>query len=327
MNTILRGLIVLLATLTFATPAIAQDDAPKNAQENAAEEPKEDPLDPAFKRHVLRYQTLTLFAVNPLALANITQVGYRYMLFDSDSALLKDTYAALMLNPINTPAFSRLGLRAELKPLAVLKLTARYEFIKWFGTFDQLMPFDSPRQDASNEAREARGDNGENLDTTATALTFEALLQAKVGSIAVRSNIRSVTYDVDLRGGNQKAFYDATTDTLAPTQGTILNVDTDLLYVSGGPLTAGLRHTYVNSFFDDSDFAEGEPTTNPNTPIHRLGILMAYKLNNTKGTLYNEPTIILISQWHLKHRYRAGQEFPQAAPFTVIGFSFNGDLN
>ena len=39
-----------------------------------------------------------------------------------------------------------------------------------------------------------------------------------------------------------------------------------------------------------------------------------------------KPTLYLLAQWWVKHRYRTGQEVSQGLPMIVLGFSFTGDL-
>ena len=33
----------------------------------------------------------------------------------------------------------------------------------------------------------------------------------------------------------------------------------------------------------------------------------------------------MISQWHINHEYRAGQEVNRAVPYVAVGFAFTGD--
>jgi len=115
-------------------------------------------------------------------------------------------------------------------------------------------------------------------------------------------------------------------DVLAPETGWLHTTDTDLLYVNGGPFTVGIRHTWLAVQYQEENFLNGESTDTENTPLHRLGPLFAYKFNNRSMTRFNQPTVFVLANWWLQHRYRTGQEISQALPYVVIGFTFNGNL-
>ena len=53
---------------------------------------------------------------------------------------------------------------------------------------------------------------------------------------------------------------------------------------------------------------------------------MVYRLNDTTGTAFNQPTVFAMANWWLSHRYRTGEEVSQAFPYVLLGFAFNGDL-
>ena len=298
-----------------ASPALAQDES------KALDEPPEAP----FERHVLYYSSALASGVNPLGLASISRMGYRLNLFDSDNALLGDTFVSVALAPYVSPAFARGGLEVKLKPLAVLELTAIYDLISYFGNFGHVQSFDSPTEDASDDRLDEREAQGLNNAIGGSMLTLQSLLQAKVGPIAVRSFVKGFFIDMDLPAGDT-VFYEPSLDILVPDDGLTLSTDTDLLVVSPSGFTLGLRHTFIRPLFDDDDFREGESTEDPNGPIHRLGPLLAYKFNLDKGTHFDEPTAFLLVHWYLKHRFRAGQESSQLFPYIAFGFAFSGHV-
>jgi hypothetical protein len=57
-----------------------------------------------------------------------------------------------------------------------------------------------------------------------------------------------------------------------------------------------------------------------------VGLLAAYTFFDEGYTAFNKPTVVLISSWYLKHRYRTGQDVSQAVPYVVLGFAFTSDL-
>ena len=79
------------------------------------------------------------------------------------------------------------------------------------------------------------------------------------------------------------------------------------------------------SLEDAKAFFEDEVDPNPMT--HRVGPFLAYRFySEPRGsTMFNEPTIILIVNWWLSHRYRTGEDVSQAVPYIVLGFLFNGE--
>jgi len=96
--------------------------------------------------------------------------------------------------------------------------------------------------------------------------------------------------------------------------------------VTGFGLAAGARLSTAAAFYRDSDFLPGESTDNPNTPWVRLGPAVAYTFSEKQGAAFNKPTVLLLSQWWLEHRYRAGQDISQALPCITLAFRFEGEL-
>ena len=60
---------------------------------------------------------------------------------------------------------------------------------------------------------------------------------------------------------------------------------------------------------------------------HRVGPLVAYTFHNRpSGARFDEPTLLLLVQWHAQHPYRAGQERNAGIPLIALAFQFQGDL-
>jgi hypothetical protein len=308
---------VMLWALLFCLPSNGQEKDP--AEPVAAEGGSQ-----AFDRHVVFYKTAIANTQNPLGLASVSEIGYRYNLFDSDNVLLGDTHAALTFAPYLTPAFTSVGLKFKLKPLALLELSARYDVVNYFGNFGNLQSFESPNEPYDDDTLDERESKGLNKAANGSTFTLETLVQAKVGSIAARTAIKTIFTDFDL--ADDSVHYMPSLDVLVPSQGMTLSVDSDLLYVGDSGFTAGIRHTLIQPFYNDDDFLTGESKENINGPIHRLGTLLAYKFSKDKGTLFDEPTAFMLLQWYLKHRHRAGQDSSQLLPYFAVGFSFSGHI-
>ncbi|MCA9690624.1 MAG: hypothetical protein KC636_13525, partial [Myxococcales bacterium] len=147
----------------------------------------------------------------------------------------------------------------------------------------------------------------------------KALLQAKVKAIAVRSTVTGVYVNVRTRDGDPY-YYDIQWDALVQARGGwILANESDLLYVSKIGLTAGARYNLTMPLYTTGD-------DNPNGPTQRLGFLLAHTFYDRPEKRFNKPTLIVLAQWWLQHRYRTGQDIHQAVPWVVLGFRFEGDL-
>ena len=160
------------------------------------------------------------------------------------------------------------------------------------------------------------------------------LLQAKVGPIAVRNEVKGTYRSFGSIGRNQ-FFWDTVLDVMFPNNGWALSNDADLLYVTDFGLTAGARWTYTNVFYDDDVDLSGP--AGRNVPTHRVGPAVLYKFfEDDPPTMWNAPTVGVLAQWWLKHRYRTGEapddpsledrSSTQALPYILILFIQKGDF-
>ncbi len=44
------------------------------------------------------------------------------------------------------------------------------------------------------------------------------------------------------------------------------------------------------------------------------------------GAKFNTPTVFVLVQWYLKHRFRTGADTSQALPLIGVGFQMTGDF-
>lgn len=320
----------LLAAMVWGRAARAQAEpradelqpAPTALEEPAREDPAREALPP---EHRLTYSNLSALRVNPLGLETRTLVGYEHRLWDDPGVLTRDAYVGLKLYPILNPALVRLGGQVEVKPAAVLALRGAVFFEQYLGTFNQLDAYPTPTAEHCDDCMRDRAD----ADLTVGATTsFEAelggLAQVKVGPIAVRHDATFYYADADTPGAT--VHYDQRIDMVVPDAGWSTTQETDLLYVTDFGLAAGARLSVLHAFYRDSDFLPGESTENPNTPAVRLGPAIAYTFFDDPGATFDKPTLILLSQWWLEHRYRTGQDVTQALPMIALAFRFEGRL-
>ncbi len=277
-------------------------------------------------QHRVVHRNTFALRVNPLGLLYEGRFMYRFRLYQSDSVALRDNFISLGLTPIMSPAFMRVGPYIEIAPASFLTLWASFTFVQYFGTFNLMQSF----TDASSRFSDAEitsrgtlpaGDPQRAYLGNGTELTLGADLQFKVKSFVLRSRNRLVRPDMKLRAGDT-VFYDQFYDVLAPNKGLYFTTDADVLYaIPGISLMAGARYTGTVPFYDTTQNPNGV-----NNNLHRVGPFLAYTFFSRDGAAFNSPTVFLLIQWWLQHRYRTGTEVTQALPLIGAGFQFTGDL-
>ncbi|MCH9688471.1 MAG: hypothetical protein K0V04_43980 [Deltaproteobacteria bacterium] len=312
-------------------PEVLPTDTPDEAEpvtEEAIEPEEEFTLDPR-PRHRWIYSNLTALRYNPLGLVNEFTTGYRYQFIDKNSALFRDSFIAAQLHTYITPAYGRIGPKLDFQPLAILNLSATYDYTGYFGSFGLFQSFNSPTADWSDSELQRRDDANdpaiENYSTTGHWVTLSMLLQAKVKNFAVRDNLKFYWADFDLRDGDT-VYYHQTLDIPQPDRGWTLTNDADLLYLFDFGLKVGVRYTLTHAFYQPRHFQASEPVSRPNGPTHRIGPAVLYTFFDRPDLRFNKPTLIVLSQWWARHRFRTGQDVSAGVPYLVIGFRFEGDL-
>ncbi|HEU4411821.1 MAG TPA: hypothetical protein VFS43_41660 [Polyangiaceae bacterium] len=281
---------------------------------------------PAPPTHRLLFRSTTLARYNPLGLFGEARFGYRRRLFESESALLRDTFAGVGLAGTLSPAITSISPSLEFQPLSVFQLTASYSASLFFGGFGHLQSYPSAASPHSDDDRDAGEEAGRAYRTTRGQFTVQPLVQVKVGPVAARSATRFIYNLSDLRRGD-RVSYDPVADLLVPRDGWVIANDSDLVAVTPFGLTAGLRYSMARAIYDDDDFAPGEDPRSPaSRTIQRIGPLVSYTFFDRPGAGFNTPTVFVLAQWWLDHHYRAGQDSSQAVPYLIVGFSFSGDL-
>ena len=316
---------------------------PAADESTPAEAPPTDEVAPGDyvpPKHALAYENILVARLNPLGLENRLWLGYQYRLYDRRGKLFDTSRIAVFANPIVTPAVMRLGGTLEVTPLAILRLRATYGWVKYYKTFEYLQSFDSPHDDFSDQFHDEGKDAGDNYAARGNQLELNARLQAKVWRIAFRSEVTGVYSDMALTGDDD-LFYSPRYDALMPNNGWVLINDTDLLYVhdfeTAGSMIVGARNTLTKHFFPEASYEAGDDTDDPIGVMNRLGPFLAYTFYDRPQKRFNKPTVLLISQWHIKQPWRTGKvEYTDdmgdtqtrgssaAIPTLVLGFAFTG---
>jgi hypothetical protein len=276
----------------------------------------------------LFYKNLTAVRVNPLGLVDLGEIAFRLRLFESDSDIAKQNFIGAGAVVGISPAWGRVGALVEVQPLTILRLYASYEFMGYFSSFDLMSSYPSANEPFSDSVIRDRVETAgrEAYATYGGMLTLGTSVQLKVGPIAARFFFRAMHQSFDLRDGDV-VFYDQLQDLLVPNDGWTIHTDTDLLWVSDFGLVVGARWTYSLPIYDATrHFAPGETSTSPPNDLHRVGPLIAYRFADHHGARFDQPTVLLLAQWHLVHRWRTGQDVTTALPYIGLGFQFQGDL-
>lgn len=305
------------------------------AEPPVADEPTEPPAGaepaapPLVARHRLSYSNLLVLRVNPLGAEDRLNIGYNYRLYNKSSPLFAGAYLGVAFTPTFSPSITRIGASVDFAPLTILRLRGGYYLATWYGSDNfKAHPYSSPT--AAHGPDTIRSEPGYN--TLGGQAELSALFQIKIKSIAVRNEVTFFHNNIRMPTGSD-VFYDLRHDTLVPGRGWFLTNDSDLLFVTKFGLTAGVRNSLVHVFYPSTVYGPGEDiSVNPNTPMDRLGPLLAYTIYDKPERRFNKPTILFAAQWWIKHRNRGqggGNQFDQVhqgIPLFLLGFSFSGDL-
>ncbi len=281
-------------------------------------------------RHRVSYEAAAAARYNPLGLFLFGNVSYRERLYRSDSVALLDNHVGIGLAGAVSPAFGRIGVRADVQPLTILRLSATYLFGAYFGTFGNLQSYASPDGDWSDSARDAAEDapdpDQRPYATHGHQLQLAAQLQLKLGGFVIRDTFVGQWTSYALRPGDV-GYYDPVLDTLVPNGGFTLANDLDLLYVFDGTgWMAGARYNWTRPVYTSADWVnDPDGSETYDNVIQRIGPLLGYTFEGT-GPGFQRPTLLLLLQWYAVHRFRTGEDVSRAVPYVGVALLTKGDL-
>jgi hypothetical protein len=289
------------------------------------------------------WTNLSALRYNPLGIGTFSTLHFRKRLYKHDSAALRENYLGFGLIAAINPVRTRLGGLIEFSPLTPLRLWVSGEALIWqpiLGVRSDPTLFGEFNEDL---IQELFANNNTSYGAVGTYVTFGADAQIKIGPVAARAFLKAIRSDVFLKPGDH-VFYDANVDVSMPRHGFTFLGDFDLLAVFG-PFATGIRTTVTHPLYTTREFGY-EPTVaeqlfNINGPNLRTGPLVAYTFFTDDGAILNKPTVAVILQWHLLHRYRAGAyrhtlwaepfigvpaPWSIAVPYIAVAFTGFGDL-
>ncbi len=276
-------------------------------------------------QHRIIHRNTIAVRYNPLGLLYDGRFAYRFRLYQHESKVLRDNYIGIGVAPTMSPAFLRIGPYVEFNPLTMLGFWGMVQFVQYFGSFDLAQGFPGAQSDFSDKAIKANKDN--RVATNGYEVTLGANFQAKVAMIILRSQARLVYGSLKLKDG-ERIYYDQFYDVGAPNQGFTFANDLDVLFQGlENKLVAGARYTATVPLYDPSrHFDPNDPTGTADNSMHRVGPFVGYTFKIEDGAAFNTPTVFLLVQWWLKHRFRTGVDTSQALPLIGIGFQMTGDF-
>jgi len=302
-----------------ATPSKVPEVKPKEA--------------PWVAPYPLRFQigSLLVGRINPLGLEWQVRAGLAMTLYDHKHPAFRDNLIFFGLGYKINPAFIKIGPTFEVMPFSMLSLRFGAELMKWFGTFNYLQSFGSPVEEYSDTQLANNAKLGLNYTPAGFHAYFEPTFQVRFGPVVLRNRFSLEYFNMGVHNGDT-VWYDITLDTLVPANGLVLSDDLDLIYLHRfqskptAQLALGVRYSWVDPIYAKSDFRPGESLGKLSNEHMRVGPLAAYTFFDRGNARFNRPTLLLIVNWYVEHRYRTGADVNQGVPYLVLGFAFNSDF-
>jgi hypothetical protein len=268
--------------------------------------------------------SLLVARYNPLGLEEQLRLGLQGRLYRRSAPLFRDNFVWFGFAPKLSPVYAKYGPALEIQPLSIFNLKTTVELVDWFPAFGYLQSFPSANDDYSDSTLSRNKDAGKNYAPNGVHVMIEPLVQMKIGPIAIRNRLAFEYWSLTLHAADT-TFYEPTLDTLVPNGGWVLADDLDVLWISKFRLVVGARYSVVHPFYDARNYRPGEPQRNDNGH-QRLGPLVAYSFFDHGGQRFDKPSLILIVNWFVDHRWRTGADVSAGVPYVVLAFAFTSDL-
>ncbi len=281
--------------------------------------------DQAPPQHRIVHKNLIALRYNPLGLLYDGRFSYRFRLYATESKVLRDNFIGVGVAPTASPAFVRIGPYVEFNPLTILGFWSALQVVQYFGSFDLLQSFPGAQSDYRDTQIKAL--TGSRQPTNGWELTIGANFNIKVGPIVVRDFARLIHGNMAIRSGD-RVYYDQFYDVLAPNGGWTFTNDADILWQGlENRLVIGARYTLSAPLYDPARHLDpNDPVQTADNSMHRLGPMVGYTFKSEDGAAFNNPTVFLLVQWWMKHRWRTGVDTHPALPLMGLGFQITGDF-
>jgi hypothetical protein len=257
---------------------------------------------------------------NPWGLQDESTLGYQRALRDlygveEESVLLGKTYISGGLIGRASPQFVQVGGYVKALPIAFLELQA--SGVRTQPLTDAAAVRQKSYYTPGTLAALRAGEPGwaDSILTAGWQVNLQARLQVRAGKVALRNTSLWTIFDLEAEG-ETGTFFDQTLDVITPFKSVVYQNDTDLLWSDEArPWVLGGRFTWVRPMSDGTD------------SITRVGPMFAWKFGGVPpDPRANAHALVVLSQWHITHRTRAGQEMSQGVPYFVLLYSLTGGL-
>ena len=247
------------------------------------------------------------FQLNPLGLRGEVEASWKWRLNHSTNSLLKDAHVALGVANQTSPAYSEAQFWLEVSPLSILDVRAGANGVLYFGTFGNLMGFESYGSDFSDDVRKARND--EAVSGVGRRFYVSPVVKFKAKRFSMRAAADFEWWKINNAPGG--VFLEPIRGTLLDGRGDSLgNISTVLLYDTSRDrsetVRVGLFHDYLKVW------------AAPENVKQRLGPLALIKLGS-KRSGGRDPVLSVALLKYLDAPNRSG-----VGGFAVVTMSLGG---
>ncbi len=258
---------------------------------------------------------------NLLGLRILSDIGYRWRLYASQSKALQQNFIMLGPTVILTPAFQELGAFVTVQPATIFTLRGMYRFrfqvptffsgavFEDVARFDQALTGVTGHIDGENRLRtkieEVQNQNdGRRVLPMSHILSVEAVLRFQFKGLTALFFLRYAkwwsTHGQTDRFG---AFYEPGVDIL-------MNNDEHLITING---LLGYQWKSL-LFFASTNFVRAFNSQQQNW---RMGPGVRWTIAPNWGP-FKKPNLLLVLNWHIEHRWRAAAF--DGVPLVAIAF-------
>lgn len=186
------------------------------------------------------------FQLNPLGVRTDIETSWRWRLSESTSPLRRDAHIAVGVSDQVTPTSNQAQAWLEVSPLAILDVRAGASGLVYFGTFGNLVGFQSYESDFRDNPRKAR--KSEAVSGVGRRFHVSPTLKFKAARISFRTAADFEWWKV--RDAPGAFFYEPNRGTLLDSQGDSLVNGSTVLLCDLSPdgsesLRVGVLHDYL----------------------------------------------------------------------------------
>jgi hypothetical protein len=254
------------------------------------------------------YANLNLtLTYNLLGLRVLGDVGYRWRLFESQSAILKDNFILLAATTSLTPAWMEFGAFAQIQPLSIFNVRGMYRYRFQLPTFFSGVVFEDIKkveevfngvtghmngeQRMRDRIKEISDKEGGRVLPHSHIISADATLQLQLKGVTALVNARYEKWISQFNKDNlYKSFYEGGLDLILNNEDDVLTVNALLGYQ--WKMLLFVAYTNYTKAFQSGD------------EIWRVGPAVRWTLAPNWGP-FKKPNIFFVVNWYVRHRFRA----------------------